>query len=353
MDEIEQELGRSIDWNRARVKFLARFLVALISVRTVCLTQIASAFPGCADKESHYRRIQRFFADFALDYQMVARLVSAWARVPAPWVLAMDRTNWKLGRTEVNVLMLALVHEGIAFPLFWTLLPKAGASNTAERIALLERFVHTFGKERLGYILADREFASEGLLAWLVRERISFRLRIKSDTLVSNRKGYDAPSCHFFQNCPREMERQLPGRRWCLGQQVYVSGTRMGEDKRDEFLIVLSSEPAPLCDYALRWGVETLFGALKTRGFCLEATHLVLSDRLEKLLALLAMAFCWAFACGAWLAKETPTRIKKHGRPAISAFRRGLDWLSRQLMPLCGGSDHNDFTRAVRFLSCT
>src|SRR5207244_646467 len=116
------------------------------------------------------------------------------------------------------------------------------------------------------------------------RERISFRLRIKSDTLVSNRRGYYTPACCFLQNCPREMERHLPGRRWCLGQQLYVSGTRMGEDKRDELLIVISSEPAPLSDYALRWGVETLFGALKTRGFCLEATHLVLPERLEKLL---------------------------------------------------------------------
>ncbi len=26
-------------------------------------------------------------------------------------------------------------------------------------------------------------------------------------------------------------------------------------------------------DYALRWGIETLFGIFKTRGFCLESTH--------------------------------------------------------------------------------
>jgi hypothetical protein len=58
MDEIEQQLAASIDWNRARVKFLARFLVALLAVKTVCLTQIASVFPGEAQTGSHYKRCQ-------------------------------------------------------------------------------------------------------------------------------------------------------------------------------------------------------------------------------------------------------------------------------------------------------
>jgi hypothetical protein len=34
-------------------------------------------------------------------------------------------------------------------------------------------------------------------------------------------------------------------------------------------------------DYALRWGIETLFGILKTRGFCLESTHFTDPERLR------------------------------------------------------------------------
>ena len=29
-----------------------------------------------------------------------------------------------------------------------------------------------------------------------------------------------------------------------------------------------------IADYANRWGIETRFGIFKSRGFCLEATHL-------------------------------------------------------------------------------
>jgi hypothetical protein len=102
---IEQKLSSSIDWNLARIKFLARFLVALIAVKTVCLTQIASVFPGKATKESHYKRIRRFLSGFDLDFAAFARLVTNLAGIDGPWVLSVDRTNWKLGKIEINILI--------------------------------------------------------------------------------------------------------------------------------------------------------------------------------------------------------------------------------------------------------
>lgn len=56
---LEQTLAQSIGGNKARIKFLARFLLALIAVKTVCLTQIASVFAGKVKPASHYKRVQR------------------------------------------------------------------------------------------------------------------------------------------------------------------------------------------------------------------------------------------------------------------------------------------------------
>ncbi len=126
-------------------------------------------------------------------------------------------------------------------------------------------------------------------------------------------------------------------------------GTRLPED----FLIVVSDVPARLNEYALRWGIETLFGSLKSRGFRLESTHVLEAERLSKLLGLLALAFCWAFGAGVWLTEHKPLKLKKHGRATVSLFRRGLDWLRRVLMPLCGQPATADFQNARRFLSCT
>ena len=72
---------------------------------------------------------------------------------------------------------------------------------------------------------------------------------------------------------------------------------------------------------------ETLFKALKSQGFDFAATHLTELDRIEKLLALLAIAFFWAHLFGEWLHEQKPIPIKSHHRPAISIFRYGLDWL--------------------------
>jgi hypothetical protein len=76
-----------------------------------------------------------------------------------------------------------------------------------------------------------------------------------------------------------------------------------------------------------RWGIETLFGRFKTRGFCLESTHFTDSERLSKLLALMTLALCWAVKIGEWLHQHQPLKIKKHGRRQARIFRYGLDYL--------------------------
>src|SRR5262249_35701441 len=84
--------------------------------------------------------------------------------------------------------------------------------------------------------------------------------------------------------------------------------------------------------YKNRWGIESLFGALKSRGFNLEDTHLKDSERLSRLLALLALAFTWAFVVGLWQASVKELKLKKHGSTPKSIFRRGLDILCRLVL---------------------
>ena len=53
-----------LSWNRARINFLSNFIIALLKVKTVNLSEIATAFSGRATKDSKNRRIKRFFASF-------------------------------------------------------------------------------------------------------------------------------------------------------------------------------------------------------------------------------------------------------------------------------------------------
>ena len=89
---LRQALKPHLEWHGARLSFLALFLVALLRVKTVNLAEIATGFRTNALTESNYKRLQRFFRDFDLDYAVVARLIVASMNIPQPWVLSTDRT---------------------------------------------------------------------------------------------------------------------------------------------------------------------------------------------------------------------------------------------------------------------
>lgn len=63
---LERTLRDNVAWNKARINFLTRFIIALIEVRSVNLSEIAQVFMGRAKRESHYKRVQRFFRFFEM-----------------------------------------------------------------------------------------------------------------------------------------------------------------------------------------------------------------------------------------------------------------------------------------------
>jgi hypothetical protein len=92
----------------------------------------------------------------------------------------------------------------------------------------------------------------------------------------------------------------------------------------------------PLETYGLRWEIENLFQSLKGRGFHLEDTRLTHYFRIKKVMALLAIAFCWAHKTGEWKDRAIkPLKTKTHGRLEQSLFRYGLDYLTNQLLHGC------------------
>jgi hypothetical protein len=45
----------------------------------------------------------------------VAQTIVALMSIPEPWVLSINRTEWKFGECVFNILMLGIVHEGLLF----------------------------------------------------------------------------------------------------------------------------------------------------------------------------------------------------------------------------------------------
>ena len=151
LHSLEQKLADNLTWHPSRIKFLARLMSALVTARTVNLTQIAAVFAGRAQIDSHYKRCQRFLRHFNLPYSEVAHFIIQILGINSGWTLALDRTNWKLGKAELNLLVLAIVHRGTAYPFFWFPLDRAGNSRTDERILILKLLFGLFEKNRWAF----------------------------------------------------------------------------------------------------------------------------------------------------------------------------------------------------------
>jgi hypothetical protein len=347
---LRQTLKPLLGWHGARLNFLALFLIALLRVKTVNLVEIATGFRSKAKIDSSYKRLQRFFGKFDLDYTLIAEAVVTLMDIPQPWVLSVDRTEWSFGKTRFNFLVLGIVHNGVAFPVVWNALDKKGNSNGKERMDLIDRFSEIFPEAKVNYLTGDREFVGKEWLTYLLLEpKIPFCLRIRESDTIDNGKQQLRASI-IFSNLKPGQTRTLSGKKRVWGRLVHISALRLDDGK---LLILITPEPNSnaISDYGKRWGIETLFGMFKTRGFCLESTHFQDSERLRKLIALMALALCWAIKTGEWLHQLNPIQIKKHGRLAKSIFRNGLDHLRSILTDL--DIKHDDFLASLQFLSCT
>mgnify|MGYP000045950831 FL=1 len=342
-------LKNNLDWNKARIDLLANMIIALIKVRTVCLTEIATALSGKAKKDSKYKRLQRFFRFFPMDIESVSRVIASMLPIfKEKWTLSIDRTNWKLGKANINILVLGICYRGVCFPIIWISLDKRGNSNTRERITVIDKFIRLFGKEKIRCLTADREFIGVDWFKYLLNESVHFRIRIKENFQVTSSKGNKVDIKVLFRNLKPGQTRILSRPRKICGVKVFIIGHKLQTGKY--LILVTDSCPeSAMEDYKLRWDIETLFACLKTRGFNFEATHITDLDRINKLVAVLAVTFCWCHITGEWLHQQKSIKIKKHGRPAVSIFRYGLDFLREIVLNL--SDNRRKFNQIIRILS--
>ena len=71
----------------------------------------------------------------------------------------------------MNILTLAIGYKGIAIPLAWFVMNKAGNSFTQDRIQLLEKAMSMIGKLKIKGLIADREFIGSAWFDYLIKNK--------------------------------------------------------------------------------------------------------------------------------------------------------------------------------------
>lgn len=329
-DALAATLARHTDLSNDRRLTLAVLILGLIQARSVNLTHLAGAFCGPAKLSSNYRRLQRFFQYVRFDADWLARTLVALARLAPPYELILDRTNWKIGARDVNLLVLAVVTRRARLPVLWEVLDRGGGSTMAQCMALIGRFVALFGEGSIKLLTADREFDGNQWFEFLVENDIPFAIRVSAGLHLRLADGFRGTLGRLA--CTPTGRRRLRTAGGCFAgmDQRFDTALRFGVVNRAEDPIIVATNRNPrkaVSAYKGRWQIECLFAETKTRGFNMEDTRLTNPAKLSLLLALVAIAMAWSLACASALIGRNDIPRAKHGFRRKSCFRTGFDAL--------------------------
>ncbi|WP_235111161.1 IS4 family transposase [Acaryochloris sp. 'Moss Beach'] len=245
--------------------------------------------------------------------------------------VVIDRTSWGV----INLLMVSVVWQHRAIPVWCEALCKKGSSNYDEQTAVLSTVIRHLSAYRL-VILGDREFCSVKLGQWLGQQKVYFCLRLKRNTEVA---------------LAQQFTQQLQQFGLVPGQKLFLNDVRVTQAKGfgtfnvaakwkrryqgfapDEAWFILTN----FCDlnsaivsYQKRFSIEEMFRDFKQGGYCLEGSQ-AMQERLVAIVIVIAIAYTSAALQGQNLKQKglqryitrpesTTSPNKRH-----SAFRVGL-----------------------------
>src|SRR5207244_8375039 len=134
--------------------------------------------------------------------------------------------------TPMIILVRVIIYKCVAIPLLWTILQKKGNSNTTERKAIMAEFIALFGVTSILYLCADREFIGKVWFQWLMANQISFRIRVRENTKMTNGRGQVVAARRLFRHQANNQTLSFAKTRLIGRCELFVTGMRMasGED---------------------------------------------------------------------------------------------------------------------------
>jgi hypothetical protein len=289
---------------------LLEMLVRVIQIfKEIKIEKIAGRIPLPIKFESRRRAIQRFLIEKALDISLLwlpiikqivdQRMSNQKHRrrkkdsvEPKKIYLAIDRTQWQ----EHNILMVAIIIERRAMPIYWEFLDKKGCSNLAEQQQVIRPVFKLFSDYQI-FLLGDREFRGVHFAAWLTQLKIKYVFRIKEGTWIETSTGQrylvnelecKAGSRYFHDSIKLT---KIKGFGYS-NLAIYWKRKYRGKQPKEAWYLVtnLESADAAIAAYTHRMGIEMMFRDCKLGGYHLEGSK-ASTLRLNSLVLLITIAY--------------------------------------------------------------
>ena len=326
-----------------------QYLILLIiinllqNLKTVRLEELARRFPVPIQLRSRVKKIQRFLS---LEQFNIKTL---WFPILKSWLeekwnknkmiyLVIDRSQWR----EINLLMVSMVYNQRAIPVYFSLLSRKGNSNLEQQKQVLEPAIKLLREYKIT-VLGDREFCGVELGKWLSEEQqVYISLRLKKNEYVE---------------LEQQIWFQLSDLGLTPGISLYYQGVRVtktkgfagfnlaakrkrnyqGKSSKETWFILTNFDglTAATSAYSKRMGIEEMFRDFKRGGYNLEITRV--SDRRFVSLVLL---ICLSYSLSTFVGQNIKLKAissyvsrpseQKRIYPRHSSFAIGLhgqNWL--------------------------
>lgn len=177
---LENQLSQS------QLLFFNLLINVLQDIKEVRLEKIANALPLPILFESRRKKIQRSLSLPILKSRRI------WLAIIENWLtqnlledqriyLVIARTQWQRN----NLMMISLIYDRRALPVYWEFLPNLGNSNFEEQSQRFSQVLPLFKKYQT-IVLGGREFCAVKLANWLREQKVKFCLRLKKNEFIQN-----------------------------------------------------------------------------------------------------------------------------------------------------------------------
>jgi Transposase DDE domain len=314
-----------LDWHPARIQTFGELVWSVVQTRTVRLKELALHITSKGNLHAKIVKIERLFLSQAISVVCMGKIIIKLLCISGSIKIAIDRTNWQFGKSNLNFFVAAVVYGNISLPIAWLLLDKKGNSSTDERKKLIEQILEIIPKETIKLILADREFVGKEWLKYLsATQKLPFAIRVKKNEQINHPNGGKIKLHKYFANMQPDETKAIEAKLYAIPVKI----TCLQLDTEQLFVasnILIGGDA--LLAYKQRWSIERSFKSLKTSGFNIEDTHITDQTKLMKLFAIISLALAICVIAGEIKHKICPIKIKKHGRKLYSLFTYGFDWL--------------------------
>lgn len=290
---LEKELGR------------ARYLLLLIMVGTLQIVKeakleiLAEAIPIPILFESRKRKLRRFLKLEILDIEKIwflclKEMLKQEERFTIKGLvyIAIDRTSWG----AINILMVSIVYDKRAIPIYWEILKKKGSSNLQEQQQVLEKVFPLLSNYKI-VVLGDREFCSVSLGKWLgeqgvyfcLRQKQSTNVKVKDEVYQEMRELGLTPGTKLFLNDVNITKEKGFGEfnLACKWKKTY----RGFKTKEPWYILTNFGDlETAIIAYQKRFDIEEMFRDFKSGGYNLEGSKLA-PQHLSKLIIIIAIAY--------------------------------------------------------------